>query len=99
MWGVVAQVGQGGHLGRGGGNRDLEWGSEHILMKGACPAGRAMARRVPAIKEENLTQGKDALHLRNLTLTLTCLYFATVLRIENLNTDFWVLSALMFFVS
>ena len=96
--GFVTQVGQEEHSGRGGGNRDLEWESEHSLMKGACPAGGAMARRVPAIKEENLTQEKDALHLRNLTLTLTCLYFATVIRIENLNTEFWVLSALVFLV-
>lgn len=47
-----------------------------------------MAERVPVIKEENLTQGKDALHLRHLVLILTCLYFATVLRIEKLNADF-----------
>lgn len=43
-----------------------------------------MAERVPVIQEENLTQGKDALYLRNLVLTLTCLYFAAVLRIESL---------------
>ena len=57
-----------------------------------------MARRVPFIKEENLTQEKDALYLRNLVLTLACLYFAAVLRIENLITEFWVLSALVFLV-
>lgn len=48
MRAVVAQVGQGGHLGRGGGSGDLEWGSEHSLMRRGLPCRRGHGRESPS---------------------------------------------------